>query len=197
MKKFFALVGLFLFLILLSPPPQVQAATNRYAVCDLCGFCISPTPDAGGPPPYDPPRPDWEKCRACLYPAATANNPGSFSTLEIDDTTNAAPTPALGHHYTMIGCISTNTTDFTKPGAVGVVIQPILNILFTISGGLAFLYLIYGAFIIISSQAEPERISKGKQIIWGSVIGLIFVLMSAFIVNLVGAGILKLPGFGT
>ena len=202
MKKIIIFAGLLVLFAAAAHAPVRSATDDRFAVCDQCGFCISPTPDSGGPIPFDPPKPNIEKCRQCLYPASSAypSSPGagsSFSTLKIDDATDTAPTPAPNHFYTMIGCISTNTEDFTKPGAAGGVVQPLLNLLFGASGGLAFIYLIYGAFILMTSQSEPDRINKGKRIIWGAIIGLIFVLCSLFIVNLVGNGILKLPGFGT
>lgn len=194
MKKL--LLSLFLsVLILCSIQSPVNAADERFAVCDQCGFCISPTPSAGGAIPFDPAPSNWETCRKCLYPAASTDA-GTFETLTIDPTTNEAPTPQPGRHYTMIGCLSTNSDDFTKPGAAGGVTQALLNVIFSISGGIAFLYLIYGAFFVLTSEGDPDRLNQGKRTIWGAVVGLIFVISSVFLVNLIGAGILKIPGFG-
>jgi len=65
-----------------------------------------------------------------------------------------------------------------------------------VTGGIALLMLMYGGFLILTSQAEPERLNYGRRVVTGAVIGLIFALGSVFIVNIIGSGILRLPGFG-
>lgn len=159
------------------PPP-----TSRYAACDLCGYC---------PPDRLPST--WEKCRLCLYPNASSD-PALKETLQVDTGTNTGPTPYQGRQYTVIGCIKTDLGSFSQEGAAASVVQIILNVIFSIIGGIAFLYLIYGSFIVLTSQAEPERLNYGKRLIYGAIIGLIFSLSSVFIVNFLAAG-LKIPGF--
>lgn len=186
MRRFFLI---FIFSILFSlflfrtTAESVHAAT-RYAVCDLCGYC----------PPTSPPT-NWESCRSCIYPNASPNL-SVKGTLVIDPTTNQPPTPMPGHAYTFIGCISTNLSGFTEEGAAGGVVQTLLNIIFVIVGGIALLYLIYGAFVLMTSQNNPERLNYGKRIVYGAVIGVVFCLASVFIVNIVAGSVLKLPGFG-
>ena len=177
---FFLFVSMALFL------PKQAFSQNRYAACDLCGLCqkngaVVSTPQS------------WESCRACLYPTPGAD---SFYTLLIDPTTNAAPTPFPGRQYTMIGCIQTNLGGFTSSGAVASVAQPILNIVFSLASGIAFLYLIYGGYLLITSQADPERLDHGKRVVTGAIIGLIFTLSSVLIINLLASGVLRIPGFG-
>jgi len=67
---------------------------------------------------------------------------------------------------------------------------------FSVAGGIAFLYLIYGAFIITTSQSNPERLNYGRRVVYGAITGLIFTLGSVFIVKFIASGILKIPGFG-
>lgn len=176
---FFSLVFIFLSQPLVKP----VLAQPRYAACDLCGFC----------PPDRLPS-SWEKCRQCLYPAAN-NNPNARATLKIDPTSNTGPTPQPGRQYTVIGCIKTDLASFNQEGAAASVVQVLLNIIFSIIGGIAFLYLMYGSFTVLVSQAEPERLNYGKRLISGAIVGLIFSLLSAFIVNFIATGILKIPGF--
>lgn len=192
--KLFA-VALSFILFFLSAVLPLNAA-DRFAVCDQCGFCVTQVP--GSPPTFDASKvpSNWEDCRQCLYQNAGAD-PSTFDSLKIDPTTNSGPTPWPGRHYTLLGCIKTGGTDyFTDEGGAGSATQLILNTIFSISGGIAFLYLIYGAFLVITSQGNPERLNQGKQVIVGAVVGLIFVITSVFVVNLVGSGILKIPGFG-
>jgi len=101
-----------------------------------------------------------------------------------------------GRQFTMLGCITSGSTvGFTDKSGAPSFVQAMLNVLFTFAGGLAFLYLMYGGFIILTSQADPERLNYGRRLIYGSIIGLIFTFGSVFIVNLIGSGILKIPGF--
>lgn len=154
----------------------------RYAVCDLCGYC----------PPNPPPK-NWLKCKKCLYPNVS-DDPSLMETLKIDPQTNLPPTPMLGRQYTFLGCLGGGSS-FSEENAGGLFVQSILNIIFSTVGGIAFLYLIYGSFVIITSQSDPERLNYGKRIISGAIIGLIFSLSSVFIINFIASGILKLPGF--
>lgn len=183
MTRLFVLVFLIIVAFLSSSPASAQ----RYASCDLCGLC-----QEGGNLKFLPQ--SWEKCRQCLYPGASAD-PDSKETLEIDPIHNLPPTPFPGRQYTTIGCISTNLNSFTKEGAAASVVQILLDLIFGIIGAVAFLYLLYGAFIILTSQNNPERLDWGKRIIVAAVVGLAFSLFSVFIVNFVALQILKIPGF--
>lgn len=156
-------------------------AQNRYASCDACGLCqkdgqLFPTPGS------------WEACRDCIYPGASG-----METLLIEPTAGIPPTPAIGQHYTSLGCINTALGDFTQPGAAAGLSTLLLGFIFRIAGGIAFLYLLYGAFLILTSQSNPERLEQGKKTVFGAVVGLVFVLMSVFITNFVANQILKIP----
>jgi hypothetical protein len=187
----YLIVAGFTAIFLLIAPAIAPSHAQRFATCDQCGYCkdVNPTPPAENPPG------NWESCRQCLYPEAS-QDALSNSTLLIDPSTNAAPAPKAGHFYTQIGCLSTNLEDFTQAGSAGSVVQQLLNVAFSIAGGIAFLYFIYGSFMIITSQADPEKLNHGRRLIVGSVIGIALVLGSVFLVNFIGSTILRLPGFG-
>jgi len=182
-KWFFSIAVFFVFSITVVYPLRAQEV--GYATCDLCGMCqkngiVAPTPQS------------WEKCRQCLYPDDTTGDP--MYTLAVDPDTNVAPTQYPGHLYTMIGCIQSNI-GFTDDGAATSVVNLILSYIFKFAGGLAFLYLLYGSYIILTSRSEPEKLDYGKRIVWSAIVGLLFCLFAVFIVNLLATGILKLPGF--
>lgn len=184
MKKAF-LILLFIFLFFFRFSVSAQTPAPRFAVCDLCGYC----------PPNQPPS-SWEACRKCVYPDANSD-PQTKDTLKISDpVVNSPPTPYPGRQYTMLGCVGTNLGGFQQQGAAASVVQIILNIIFSIVGGIALLSLLYGVFIIMTSQNNPERLNFGKRIVYGAIVGVIFTLSSVFIINLLASGILKIPGFG-
>lgn len=176
------------------------AATKRYATCDACGLC--PTIVNGSAPSCSVSSipGDWQSCVKCLYPtkfpANSSPDPTSCETLLVDDETNLPLYPvAIGRQFTLLGCIKTDTGGgFSGEKGAPSFVQAMLNVIFSLSGGAALLYLMYGGFIILTSRADPERLNYGKRLIYGAVIGLLFTLGSVFIVNLIGSGILHIPG---
>ncbi len=188
MKKVIVIVVIVLLFLFVLPrlvtPHGVDCVSNRCAACDFCGYCQN------GPIPGN-----WQACRDCLYPELKIYSAQDNKTLEILPSANSAPTPRLGHTYTMVGCITTNLSDFTEPGAAASLTKVLLNLVFSTAGGVAFLYLIYGTFLILTSQADPERLNNGKRVAQGAIIGLVFCLASIFIINIVVTMVLKIPGF--
>ncbi len=174
MKKL--LVLLFIIYNLLFGLSNLTFAQDRYVTCDQCGYC----------PPSEKPS-NWESCQQCLYE--------SEDTLKIDETTNLPPITIPGRWYTLVGCINTSG-GFQQEGAASSLIQVLLDLVFKTAGGIAFLYFIYGSFIVLTSQSEPEKIIHGRRIITGAIVGLIIALSSVFLVNLLASGFLKIPGFG-
>lgn len=202
MKKIVLIVFLVVFnFIILTPTsfaltPTPTPAPNM-ANCDVCGYCQD-TKTSLEERWRDQGKKDdqieaewnrwvanWRKCQQCLYPDLL----GDPDTLTPDTnvTLIGLPTPDPERHYTIIGCISTNPGEFTGQ---------ISQFFFRIVGGIAFLFLLYGAGVVVTSRADPERLNQGKRIIYGAIIGLLFVLFSAFIFNFIAANILKIPGFG-
>ncbi len=196
MKSVVSLI--FIAVLFLSLTPQ-RVSAARYSTCDSCGLCPK---IENGPSPsctVDFVPGDWKQCAKCLYPdtfpASSTPDPTDCSTLLIDEATNLPANPVkLGRQYTMLGCISSGTGVGFEAGAPSVV-QVMLNVIFSLSGGIAFLYLMYGGFIILTSQADAEQLNYGKRLITGSIVGIIITIGSVFLVNLIGSGILKIPGF--
>lgn len=168
-KIFFFVLFFFVFSLNLATGVKSDQQIPNIANCDACGYCQGATPPS-----------TWEKCRDCLYPQLTGYQASDNKTLE------GLPTPYPERHYTMLGCISTNPGEFTRQ---------LVDFFFRISGGIAFLFLLYGAGVLITSQADPEKLNQGKRIVYGAIIGLLFVLLSVFIFNFIANNILKLPGF--
>lgn len=191
MRKFF--IAFFICSAFLFFSPQqtfapVNCNTERCAECDACGYC------QGKEEPQA-----WKDCKVCLYPSAS-DKANDNDTLKIETSganANNPPKPAQGRYYTQIGCINTTVESFTNPSAAGGVVDFLLNkIIFRVVGGLAFLYLLYGAFIVATSQANPEKLREGKSIVIGSITGLVFTLLVVFLVNIIAGQALRIPGFG-
>ena len=187
MRKLFALTLLFsLILFILPPKPAFSQATA--VECDLCGWC----PAADPTPPSN-----WASCAKCLYPTLYPLTPvPDGRTLQTDPATGEPIKAQKGRFYSFLGCINTDLTSFQEEGAAVSVVQTLSNLIFGLVGVIAFLYLIYGGFILATSQADPERINYGKYIIKRAIIGLVFSLLAFLIIDILASRVLGLPWFG-
>lgn len=89
--------------------------------------------------------------------------------------------------WTAIGCIPISYTAVIKDVVLGIGVG--------IAGGVAFLYFLYGAFMILTSTGNAEKLEEAKQIITSALAGLILIIFSIFLLKTIGVDILQLPGF--
>ncbi|PIU37551.1 hypothetical protein COT02_00310 [Candidatus Roizmanbacteria bacterium CG07_land_8_20_14_0_80_34_15] len=89
---------------------------------------------------------------------------------------------------TGLGCIpldlNTFITSFVLTTGIG------------IGGGFALLCIIYAAFMMQSSQGNPEKLKKAQEMITSCIMGLMLIIFSVFIMKIIGVNILRIPGFG-
>lgn len=159
-----------------STTPVQKPTHISTANCDVCGYCKGMTAD------QVPDR--WRSCQQCVYPGFGEIDPLSNKTIQ--GTEAGIPTPDLFHINTDLGCISTQPGEFAAQ---------ISSFFFSIVGGIAFLFFIYGAGLIATSRSDPGRLNHGKRIIYGALVGLLFALFAVFIVGFVSTGI-GLPQIG-
>lgn len=87
---------------------------------------------------------------------------------------------------TALGCIPTKPDKFViwfLQKAIG------------LGGGIAFLLIIWGAFSIITSAGNPEKLNNGKEIIVSAISGLLMIIFSVVLLKIIGVDILAIPGF--
>lgn len=88
---------------------------------------------------------------------------------------------------TAVGCIPTQPKAF---------IQGILKFVTFASGGIALILMFIGAFNMVASAGNPENLKKANDQFVNAVIGLLFILFSVLLLQVIGADILDIPGFG-
>lgn len=88
---------------------------------------------------------------------------------------------------TAIGCIHTNPN---------VLVRDILTFAVAIGGGLAFLMMLLGAYQMLTSRGNPETLNAGRERLTGAIVGLLFIIFSILLLQLIGFDILRIPGFG-
>jgi hypothetical protein len=87
---------------------------------------------------------------------------------------------------TALGCFSTDIN--------GQFFIDLIKITVGLGGGIALLLILVGTVIITTSAGIPDKIKAGQTIITSAITGLIFIILSFFIMNLIGVRIIQLPG---
>ncbi len=89
--------------------------------------------------------------------------------------------------WTAIGCVPTDMKTLLE--------RYVFTYGISIAGGIAFLYFLYGCFLILTSMGNAERINQGKEIIISSLSGLLLIIFSVLILTIIGVDLLQIPGF--
>lgn len=103
------------------------------------------------------------------------------------DQNNCKSCIADGGVWSGIGCIQGSIDQF-----IG---QTVFGLGIGLAGGFSLLCIIYAAFMMQSSEGNPEKLKKAQELITSCIMGLMLVIFSVFILRLIGVNILKIPGF--
>ncbi len=87
---------------------------------------------------------------------------------------------------TAIGPIQTNPTGL---------VQALFKILLSLSGGVAVLLIIASGYEMMTSQGNPEKVKGARERLTSAIIGLLFIIFSIAILQIIGVDILQIPGF--
>lgn len=87
---------------------------------------------------------------------------------------------------TALGCIP-----ISDPNSF---ISKIILIATGVAGGIALGLVLYGVFIVTTSAGIPDKLKMGNDIITSAIVGLVFILLSVFLVNFIGINLLGIPG---
>jgi hypothetical protein len=124
---------------------------------------------------------------ACVCDDESEIPPYNFC-ANIPDAEQSTCTDCLNNEgvWTALGCIYVEQSTFAS-----------FIFLFALGGGggIAFLIMLYGLFLIVTAAGDPEKMTAGKQAITAALIGLLFIIFSVIILNLIGVQILGIPGF--
>jgi hypothetical protein len=106
--------------------------------------------------------------------------------------TPASPNPFCGSGNlgvsTALGCfMAGNPTQ---------AVSQILGWSIVVGGGVAFLLIIYSGFQISTAQGDPKKMQAASELLTSAVSGLILIIFSIVILNVIGVSILGLDKFG-
>lgn len=77
----------------------------------------------------------------------------------------------------------------------GTIINKLLPYIFTISGLLVFLYLVYGGYHMIIAAGDPKGLQEARGKITNAIIGFVIIFISYWLVKFIGE-ILGVPTWG-
>lgn len=88
---------------------------------------------------------------------------------------------------TAVGDLSTTPTDF---------ITRLFAVLLSMSGGIALILIIKAGYQMMVSRGNPEGINAGRDQLVAAIVGLVFLIFSFVILQVIGYDILRLPQLG-
>lgn len=99
----------------------------------------------------------------------------------------ASPSPAASPcPQTDFGCIPDDPLGFAAK---------IYSIGLGFIGSIALVFIIYGGYLILTSQGDQLKLGKGKSYIVSAVIGLVMAIAGFAIYQIITVDVIKLPGF--
>lgn len=141
-----------------------------------------------GEPVFDP---EGEEYEAFLKELASLNGAGGKSYFPCGDGISANLTPVpLGKCPsldTAIRSISTTPEGF---------ITDIFSFVLAIAGFGAIILIIYSGYLFMTSQGDKERIAGARETITSAIVGLLFIILSFIVLEIIGFDILRIPGLG-
>lgn len=88
---------------------------------------------------------------------------------------------------TGIGNISTEPQGFVKS---------IFSLVLGLAGGIALILIMISGYSFMTSRGDPEAIKAATGRLTSAIIGLLFIIFSFVILEIIGVDILRIPGFG-
>lgn len=87
---------------------------------------------------------------------------------------------------TGLGCLSTSTSGFTSA---------LLTFLAGTAGAISLVIMLAATIQIMTGGDNAEQVKKGKELFTGAITGLLFIIFSVTLLQIIAGGIIKLPGF--
>lgn len=62
-------------------------------------------------------------------------------------------------------------------------------------GGLSLLFIMFGGYLFLTSEGNPDRLNNGKTFIYYAIFGLLLAIFGYVFIEVIAIDILHLPGF--
>lgn len=116
---------------------------------------------------------EQEQCKQCVVGGAESEYSSNYG-------------ESIQGVWTGVGCIPSDLGKFMGttflPWSIG------------IGGGVAMLVLMYASYLYATSRGAPDKLKKARDYLNSGLIGLLVIIFSVFILQLLGLTILRIPG---
>jgi hypothetical protein len=132
-----------------------------------------------------------------VCPELYLTNTETYQDDQITTSPDADPPPCANTDPTTHMCTSVSTglgIDFGTDAAGFV--QSIFGLILGLAGGIALLLIMVSGYRLMFARGNPEKMQHVKESLTSAVVGLLFIIFSLVILEVIGVNILKLPGFG-
>jgi len=103
------------------------------------------------------------------------------------DGTPKVDVPTCKDVYTGLGiAFATGPIDF---------ISSLFRLLLGVSGGIAIILIIISGYRLMTSQGNPEQVQGAREMLTSAIVGLLFIIFSFVILQIIGVSILQIPNF--
>lgn len=126
----------------------------------------------------------------CCVPKNVSDVPPNPTTVS-----SLPPCKHYGDKAKNEGCLIVDTAFGPIQTDAAGLVQGIFTILLGLSGGVAILLVIAAGYQLMTSQGNPEKVKEGRERLIAAIVGLLFIIFSAAILQIIGVDLLHLPGF--
>jgi hypothetical protein len=82
-----------------------------------------------------------------------------------------------------------STIRITGINDVWLIVAAVLEILLRIAALAAIGFIIYGGFEYLTSQAEPDKVTRARQTIISALVGLVIAILAATVINFIASSV--------
>jgi hypothetical protein len=82
-----------------------------------------------------------------------------------------------------------STVSITGINDIWLIVAAVIEIMLRIAAIAAIVFIIYGGFEYLTSQAEPDKTNRAKQTIINALVGLVIAVMAATVINFIAGKI--------
>lgn len=70
----------------------------------------------------------------------------------------------------------------------------IFAIILSLAGGIALVLIMISGYQLMTSQGDPEKVKAAQEMLTSAIVGLLFIIFSLVILQIIGVDLLKIPG---
>lgn len=75
-------------------------------------------------------------------------------------------------------------------------VKSLFELILMLAGFSGVIIIIYSGYMLMISRGDKEKLAAARETLTGAIVGLLFIVLSIVILEIIGVDILRIPGFG-